>query len=240
MNDGSIKFTNKWSAIISLGLTACSATHNNPDPHKNFNKDMLEFNLMLDKKILRPAASTYKSATPNAVNTSISNFLWNLKEPFFFINYCATANAECAANSLFRFAINSTIGILGLFDIGWRIGLKKTETSLKATLKKWEIPTGDYLMLPILGPSSTRDAIAEPIAWYIDPVGYFIGFPYMFAKTIFSIINERAENLKVMDANLENTVALYFASRSLYLQKYGTDAANSAEVEEEEDDHTFK
>jgi phospholipid-binding lipoprotein MlaA len=142
---------------------------------------------------------------------------------------------ELATNSLFRFVINSTIGIGGLFDVGWKIGLEKSETSLKTTLKKWGIPTGNYIMLPILGASSTRDVIAEPVAWYIDPVCYFIGFPYMFGKAIFSFINDRAENMNIMDENLANSSALYFTSRSLYLQKYGEGDKNSDADDENND-----
>jgi phospholipid-binding lipoprotein MlaA len=221
--------------IVFLMLIACSATQNNPDPHKNFNEDALEFNLIVDKNILKPVSSTYKDVVPDGMRRCVSNFLWNLREPFFFINYCATANAENAANSLFRFVINSTIGVFGFFDVGGHVGLQKSEISHKTTLKKWGVSTGDYLVLPILGASSTRDAIAEPISWYLDPVTYFIGFPYMFAKSILSIIDDRAENSNIVNANLNNSIGLYFTLRSLYLQKYAADTSN-ANVESSTDD----
>ncbi|MDR2723856.1 MAG: VacJ family lipoprotein [Holosporaceae bacterium] len=202
-------------------LTSCSTTQDNPDPHREFNKDALEFNLIVDKNILKPVSSTYKKVTPDPVRESISNFLINSKEPFFFLNYLITAEAENAANSLFRFLINSTFGVLGFFDVGERIGLKKNETSYKKTLKKLSIPTGDYLVLPVLGSSSTRDAIAEPISWFANPVGYFIGFPYMFAMSVLSIIHERAENSTLLDSTIRDAINIYAITRSLYLQKYG-------------------
>jgi phospholipid-binding lipoprotein MlaA len=219
--------------ILSMLLAACSATRENPDPHRGFNKDMLEFNLMVDKKVLKPVAETYRCVTSDAVRESVSNFLRNLKEPFFFVNYSLAGEGECAASSLFRFSINSTIGMLGFLDVAERLGLSKKETSLKTTLKKWGVLTGDYLVLPLLGASSTRDTISEPIAWYADPVGYYIGFPYMLAKATLSIVSDRTENSNIIDANLSNTMDPYFSVRSLYLQKYGTDDVGDAEDDED-------
>ncbi|MDR0580886.1 MAG: VacJ family lipoprotein [Holosporaceae bacterium] len=207
--------------ILLFLLTSCSTTRDNPDPHKEFNKDMLGLNLAIDKNVLKPVSSTYKEVTPDVMRESISNFLINLKEPFYFLNYLVTAEGENATNALFRFVINSTIGIFGLFDIGEQIGLEKAETSHKSTLKKYGVPTGDYLVLPILGSSSTRDAIAEPISWFADPVGYFIGFPYMFAKAVLTIIHERAENSGMIDSVLRDSMDVYAITKNLYFQKYG-------------------
>jgi phospholipid-binding lipoprotein MlaA len=207
--------------ILFFLLTSCSTTRDNPDPHKEFNKDMLELNLAIDRNVLKPVSSTYKEITPDVMRESISNFLINLKEPFYFLNYLVTVDGGNAVNSLFRFIINSTVGIFGLFDIGEQIGLEKAETSHKSTLKKYGIPTGDYLVLPLLGSTSTRDAIAEPISWFADPVGYFIGFPYMLAKAVLTIIHERAENSGMMDSVLQDSVDVYAVAKNLYFQKYG-------------------
>jgi phospholipid-binding lipoprotein MlaA len=221
----------KKKLFVFLLTAACSTTPDNPDPHGVFNRDMHEFNMIVDKNVLKPVASTYKDVTPDPVRESVSNFLGNLKEPFYFVNYFVTGEAEYTANSLFRFVVNSTLGILGLFDVGAPIGLEKRETSHKSTLKKFDVPTGDYLVLPVLGPSSTRDAIAEPISWFADPVGYFIGFPYMLAKTVVSIINDRAENSELIDSTIRNSIDLYLTMKSLYLQKYG-----NADTEEDYED----
>jgi phospholipid-binding lipoprotein MlaA len=211
-------------------LAACSATPEDPDPHVEFNKDMLEFNMALDRNILKPVASTYKDVVPDVLKESVSDFLINLKEPFYCLNYLVTCDAERALNSLFRFVINSTFGIIGFFDVGEQIGLEKAETSHQTTLKKLDVPTGDYLVLPILGSSSTRDAIAEPVAWFADPVGYFIGFPYMLAKYALTTISSRAENFNLINSTIHNSMNIYSTTKSMYLQKYGDPA------EEEMDD----
>jgi phospholipid-binding lipoprotein MlaA len=148
------------------------------------------------------------------------NFLKNLHEPLYCINYLISLNGEQASNSIFRFTINSTLGLFGLFDVGADVGLKKRETSIKETLRNIEMPTGSYLVLPVLGPSSIRDAIAEPASWFIDPLGYIVGFPYMFARTLLLIIAERADNMDVFDSTLENSLDIYSMTKSMYFQKY--------------------
>jgi phospholipid-binding lipoprotein MlaA len=220
---------------ILFFLAACSATPENPDPHSEFNKDMLEFNMTLDRNVLRPVASTYKDAIPDVLKESVSDFLINLKEPFYCLNYLVTCDAEHAANSLFRFVINSTLGIIGLFDVGEQIGLKKAEISHQTTLKKLDIPTGDYLVLPILGSSSTRDAIAEPVAWFSDPVGYFIGFPFMLAKYVLTAINDRAENFNLIDSTIHSSMNIYSTTKSMYLQKYGDPTEDTDDIFPDED-----
>jgi phospholipid-binding lipoprotein MlaA len=216
-----MRITRMMYLLTFLFLVSCSQTFENSDPHEEFNRDMFELNVTLDKNILKPTAEGYQEITTEGVQKAVSNFLSNWKEPFYCLNYLARFEEEAAANSLFRFLINSIFGILGLFDIGEEMGLEKAETSHKDTLKKWEVPTGDYLVLPVFGSSSTRDAIAEPISWFADPVGYFIGFPYMLAKSILSMINERAENMELIDSTLSDSLDPYITVKSIYQQKYG-------------------
>ncbi|MDR3187181.1 MAG: VacJ family lipoprotein [Holosporaceae bacterium] len=220
---------------ILFFLTSCSSSPDNPDPYEEFNRDMHELNMAIDENILEPVASTYNEVAADPVKESVSNFFMNLKEPFYCINYAATLDAEYAANSLFRFFINSIFGAFGLFDVAEQIGLEKAETSHRDTLKKLDVPTGDYLVLPVLGFSSTRDAIAEPISWFADPVGYFIGFPYMIAKAVLSTISDRAENSGAIDDVKENSFDLYSTTKSIYLQKYGNeeDSIDEANADEQ-------
>jgi phospholipid-binding lipoprotein MlaA len=222
----------KNGLFILLLSTACSTTPDNPDPHEGFNRDMTEFNLTVDKNVLKPTATAYKEVSSDGARLSVSNFLANLREPFYFINYLATLNGEYAANSLFRFVINSTFGILGLFDVGAEIGLERNETSHKSSLKKWGVPTGDYLTLPIFGPSSTRDAIAEPISWFADPVSYFIGFPWAVAKFVASAVSDRAEHDKFVDS-IQDSMDPYSTMKSMYRQKYGNESENDEDSEED-------
>ncbi|MDR2794313.1 MAG: VacJ family lipoprotein [Holosporaceae bacterium] len=215
--------------LLLLLLVSCASDPHHDDSLEEYNRGALELNLAVDRNILRPVALTYKELLNAEVRYSVANMLSNLNEPFYGVNYVLSFEAENATNSLFRFFINSTIGILGIFDVAGTIGLPKKEVSFKDTLRKKEISTGNYLVLPILGSSSTRDAIGEPVAWMINPVGYFICFPYMLAKTILQEVSNRAENSEIIDSIIKDSMDLYSTTKNIYLQKYSVKNKNEAE-----------
>lgn len=232
-----------FRVLVLLLLVGCSTTPEDPDPHREFNEDMLDFNLTVDENILKPVSSVYKDVTANPVRQMVSNFLDNWKEPFYFVNYTLCGEGENMATSLFRFVINSTVGLLGLFDIAEEIDLDKTSTNYKETFKKLEMPHGDYIVLPIFGSSSTRDAIAEPISWFADPVSYFIGWPWMLAKAVVGAVSNRAENAEIIDSTIKDSMDIYSTTRSLYLQKYGVGERTNSfgdDSDFEEDDNDSK
>jgi phospholipid-binding lipoprotein MlaA len=206
---------------FALLLISCASDPDDTDPMEDFNRDMQEFNLALDAAVLRPSAVVYKGCVADELQSMLVNFLKNLSEPFYCVNYLISFNGEQASNSIFRFAINSIFGFGGLFDVGNEMGLKRRETSYKETLRNIEMPTGNYLVLPVFGPSSTRDALAEPISWFMDPMGYIVGFPYMFAKIALLMVTERADNFEVVDSMMKESLDLYSTANSMYFQKYG-------------------
>ena len=204
-----------------LLITACASSPENPDPHKCFNKAMLEVNLSLDGNVLKPASHVYEDVTNEPVRMMFSNFLDNLKEPFYLINYAIQADGENMASSFFRFLINSTFGLLGLFDVAELLDVPKHSTGYKDTLHKMGVPHGDYIVLPVFGFSSTRDTIAEPISWFADPVSYFIGWPWAVSKAALQMVINRHENSELIDSTIRESEDLYSKTRSMYLQKYG-------------------
>lgn len=207
--------------VFFVFLAGCSATPEDPDPHKEFNKSGMALNLALDRNVLKPAAEVYKE-TPDTMQLVVSNVLDNLREPFYFVNYGLRVDAENMIASLLRFVINSTIGFLGFFDVAAELGIPKTTTGYKETLKTIEVPQGDYLVLPVFGSSSTRDTIAEPISWFADPVSYVIGWPWSIATAVLRTISDRAQNYEALNAATNNSEdVVYQTARSFYLQKYG-------------------
>jgi len=216
-------------------VIGCASTKEQPDPHKDFNEAMLKLNLKLDEHAIRPIAEGYKKATVSPMQKGVSNFLSNLNEPFYAINYVLTTNGLKLFNSIFRFVINTTLGIGGIFDVASSMGIRKSETSHKDTWKKWRVPTGDYLVLPIFGTSSTRDAVTEPVSWFMNPLTYVISWPLSVTKAVVQVINDRAENGKMIDDTLQNSPDIYSTLRSLYMQKYGnetTDAVDESLLDE--------
>ncbi len=211
----------KLKFIPFILFSACMSTPEDPDPHRDFNEAMLEVNLSLDENVLRPASHIYRDVTNEPVRLMFSNFLDNLKEPFYLVNYAAQIDGENMASSFFRFIVNSTVGLFGFFDVAELMGVSKHSTGYKDTLHKMEIPHGDYIVLPIFGFSSTRDTIAEPISWFADPVHYVIGWPLVASKAALQFIVDRYENSDMIDSTISESENLYFKTRSMYLQKYG-------------------
>ena len=222
-------------SLVFLVLIGCASSPEDNDPYKDFNRGAFEFNRAVDKNVLKPVAITYKDVTHDGLRESISNFLFNIKEPFNFVNYVLCFDPENAITSLCRFCINSTVGAFGLFDISSELGVPKYATSHKETLKKWGVQNGNYIMLPLLGPSSTRDTIAEPVSWFMDPVGYFIGTPWMIAKAVLGAVSDRAEHGETIDAGLKDGSDPYSTVKSLYFQQYGVKSEEEKKKEKDEE-----
>ena len=222
--------------LMALLLSGCSSSTNNPDPNAQFNRDMLRLNMCINENVMQPVTDAYEFYIPTCMRYSISSFSYNWYEPLVFVNHVLALDFEKSFTSLLRFILNTTIGMFGLFDVAEQIGLERVDTNYSATLHKWGVPTGDYLVLPILGPSSTRDSIAEPISWFADPVTYLAGFPWMIARKVVSMICVYSENKDTLNATLQNSLDNYSLIRSAYMQKYGDASAvpETVEVLEEE------
>ena len=150
--------------ILLLVTTGCATTSNlsvdfNPDdPYEESNRKVFEFNNKLDKFFLRPITDFYDKATPEFAQTSITNFFANLDDIRISINNLLQGNVIESMSDITRFFINSIFGLGGFFDVASEMGLEKHSEDFGQTLGKWGAKPGPYLMLPFLGPSTTRDA----------------------------------------------------------------------------------
>ncbi len=150
--------------ILFLVFTGCTTTNNssndfNPeDPYEKSNRKVFEFNNKIDKLFLRPVTDFYDSATPEFAQTSITNFFSNLDDIGISFNNFLQGNVLDSMSDMTRFFINSIFGLGGFFDVASEMGLEKHSEDFGQTLGKWGAKPGPYLMLPFLGPSTTRDA----------------------------------------------------------------------------------
>ncbi len=150
--------------ILFLVSSGCATTKNqsndfNPeDPYEKSNRKVFEFNSKIDKLFLRPITDFYDSATPEFAQTSITNFFSNLDDIGISFNNFLQGNIVDSMSDITRFFINSIFGLGGFFDVASEIGLEKHSEDFGQTLGKWGAKPGPYLMLPFLGPSTTRDA----------------------------------------------------------------------------------
>ncbi len=147
--------------LITLTLIlfiTSQAYANEQDPWEPWNRGVFEFNETLDFYTLKPVAQAYRNVTPQVVDDAITNVFSNLGEPVVIVSDLAQGKFLAALSDTGRFIVNSTIGILGLFDVARHIGLPKHNEDLGQALAFWGVQSGPYMMLPILGPSTVRDA----------------------------------------------------------------------------------
>jgi len=239
--------------IISL-LSVCmafavNADNNDPtnikDCSQGFNRASFSFNQGLDKAILRPIALGYRKL-PNGVRTITSNFLNNLSNLVTIPNNALQGDLGKAGTNLARLGINSTIGILGMFDVAKGMGFKKYEKEdYGQTLGVMGSGPGCYLVLPILGPSTARDTLGTIVGvfggdpWYNVTVKndtqYFKDSDYYISKGTVGV-DFRAKNLEAIDNLEENSMDFYASIKSLYLQDRQKKILNSKKITETQDD----
>ena len=137
------------------------------DPLEDINRITFEFNESLDRNFLKPVAETY-SKSPKLIKKGVTNFFNNLEEVETTVNQVLQGKPMLALNDLTRFVINSTIGLGGFIDIATKIGLTRHEEDFDQTLALWGVPSGPYIMLPALGPSSLRDTLSRPFSSFLS------------------------------------------------------------------------
>src|SRR6476620_2578565 len=133
------------------------------DPFEKMNRSTFERNMRFNHSVIYPAAKTYHNVVPEPVRNSIDNFVSNLDEPFVFANDVLQLRLEAAATTVGRFAINSTVGVGGLFDVATKQKLQQQSGDFGQTLYVWGMRNSHYLVLPVIGPTNVRDLIGTTV-----------------------------------------------------------------------------
>jgi len=208
--------TRSRPAIVAgaLLLAACSVPDTPAeihDPHESYNRVMHNVNTSFDTVALRPASQVYGNVVPQPVRTRLDNASRNLGLPAALVNKLLQGKIEEAAENGFRFAINSTLGLFGLFDPAQDFGLEENEAGFGDTLAVWGVPEGAYVVLPLFGPSTERDSVGFVVDIATNPVGALFGsdakdanigltvterlnFRYSFSQTVDSILYDSADS----------------------------------------------
>lgn len=148
--------------VMVLVLGACATTQQNErvariDPLEPMNRAVFTFNENLDEYIVKPAAEAYKFVLPDVVRRGVTNFFGNIGDIFVAANNLLQGKPQEATSDMGRFLVNSTIGILGFFDVATDLGLDKHTEDFGQTLAVWGVSDGPYVVLPLFGPSTVRD-----------------------------------------------------------------------------------
>jgi phospholipid-binding lipoprotein MlaA len=187
----------------------------NPDPWEGFNRKMYGFNDALDTHALRPVASFYRRVTPGFIVEGVSNFFSNLGEPVTVINQLLQGKVRNAVSDTGRFLLNSTVGVLGLFDVAGRAQIPHHKEDFGQTLGVWGAGPGPYLVLPFLGPSTVRDLSGRGVDYADNPIGYQYSFKTHVVLFALEGVSDRAA-LIPMEGVIQGDKYLFV--RDLYLQ----------------------
>jgi phospholipid-binding lipoprotein MlaA len=230
---------NRTGLALALGaavlLSGCATTANPKDPFEKFNRAMFTFNDTVDRVALKPAATAYKNVTPTFVQTGVNNFFGNLTDLWSSLNNFAQLKGQDGLNDFMRFAVNSTLGLAGVLDIATPAGMRKHNEDLGQTLGFWGVPSGPYLMLPLLGPSTVRDTAALPGDWWGDPWTHVNDVPWRTGGIVLRAVDQRAS---VLDAsNLLEDAALdrYEFIRDGYMQRRSSKVLDTDKAQERAD-----
>jgi phospholipid-binding lipoprotein MlaA len=216
-----------------------NAAEDNGDPWEHWNRKVYTFNRTLDQKVLLPITQTYLSFTPRLVQNGAVNFFSNISDVPTMINNILQGKIRNSVSDLGRITINSTIGIAGLWDVASSLGLEKHSEDFGQTLGFWGVPTGPYMMLPVLGPKTFRGLSDYAVYPKYDVLKTVDHLPTRTLLQSLTIITARAEFIKYEDI-LRSSPDEYALIRDMYLQnrKYRVfDGRMPDEIEACEDEY---
>jgi len=206
-------------ALLASGLLAGCATSGNPkDPIEGFNRAMFAFNEGLDSAIIRPVAVGYDAVLPNPVQTGVTNFFGNVADVFIGVNNLLQGKLPDAASDFGRFAINTTIGLLGVLDVATEVGLQKHNEDFGQTFGRWGVGNGAYVVLPIFGSRTARDTVGMVLDMAADPVGNIDNNATRNTLVVLRVVNTRANLLPADKVIEEAALDKYSYLRDAYLQ----------------------
>jgi phospholipid-binding lipoprotein MlaA len=190
------------------------------DPLEPVNRAVFSFNRAADRALLRPVARGYDNVVPRPVKTGVANLLDNLSTPVWVLNHLLQGEFGQAGRQSSRFLINSTVGLLGLFDLASREGIEKRSANFNQTFGKWGVPPGPYLMLPFLGPSSARGAVAVYARYETDIIwNYFDDRRSIRDKLVALDIVDTRRRLLPLDKMIDQAPDPYIFVREGYSQR---------------------
>jgi len=203
------------------GLGGCATTGGNPeDPLEGYNRAMFSFNEGVDKAIIKPVASGYKAVVPAFARTGVTNFFANLGDVWIGVNNVLQGKFDDGVSDFGRFAMNSSLGILGLIDIASDTGMDKHNEDFGQTLGRWGVGSGAYVVLPILGPSDVRDGFSLfAVDRHGDPLAYVGNVPTRNELYGVRIVNTRAGLLDASRLMEDAALDRYSYVRGAYLQR---------------------
>ena len=193
----------RGAVVLCLLLSACAtpmAERSDPrDPYENLNRKVFVVNQVFDQVLLKPVAKGYSNYAPNFVQTTIGNFFGNLADVWTAVNNFLQGKPREGIQDTGRVAVNTVFGVAGLADVATKLGFPKHQEDFGQTLGVWGVKPGPYVMLPLFGPSTMRDAVAKPLDLYADPVNLSTRADVEYSLRAMRLVDDRARLLPTTD-----------------------------------------
>ncbi len=207
-------------AIAAAGLLAGCASSGNPkDPIEGFNRAMFAFNEGLDSVIIKPVATGYEAVLPSPVRTGVTNFFGNIADLLIGVNNLLQGKGAEGFSDIGRVVINSTVGLLGIFDVASEAGLEKHNEDFGQTFGRWGVGSGAYVVIPVFGPRTARDTAGLILDVAADPLMQLNPNADRNVLLVLRTVNERANLLPADKVVEEAALDKYSYIRDAYLQR---------------------
>jgi phospholipid-binding lipoprotein MlaA len=221
------KLTGRAALLLAAALLSASCATIPPDagsspqdPWERYNRHMDAFNDGLDRTLIRPAAQAYDALAPLPVRAGVANFLANIGDLWVGTNNLLQGKFVAGANDFGRVLVNSTLGILGIFDVATPLGFERHNEDFGQTLAVWGVDDGPYVVLPFFGPRTVRDAGGLAVDMAADPLGH--QDDHVRSRNTLTglrILDTRAELLPADRVIREAATDRYAYLREAYLQR---------------------
>ena len=207
--------------MMFLVLTGCATgpDAHPQDPLEPWNRGVYKFNDVIDTNVLKPVATTYTNVTPEPVRRGVGNFFNNIRDVWSSANAALQLRPQEAVENLFRVGVNTFLGLGGVLDVATELGIPRTRLDFGQTLGRWGVPSGPYLVLPLLGPSSVRDATGTGVQFRVNEYTAFDDSSLQTSLTVLEVVDTRAGLLRAGAMLNEAAIDKYSFMRDFYLQR---------------------
>jgi phospholipid-binding lipoprotein MlaA len=231
----------RFAALVLLSglLAGCASMPDLPmlpkpnprDPLEPLNRQTHRLNEGIDNILLKPVATLYREKVPPLARTGVSNFFGNLTDAWSAVNSLLQFRLQDAEENFARFHLNTMFGLLGIFDIASDLNIERHREDFGQTLGRWGVPSGPFIVLPLLGPSTLRDAVALPVDWRYDIISQLRPISTRSVTYAVRAVDTRSNLLRVSSVLEEASLDKYAFIRDAHLQR------RRAEVYDREEDN---
>jgi phospholipid-binding lipoprotein MlaA len=211
-----------WCLALCLALlTGCASGPNTHprDPIEPFNRGVQRFNDGVDEAVLKPVATAYREVMPDLLRTGVNNFFANLRDLWSSVNAALQLRPQEAVENFMRFNVNTLLGLGGIVDVASELQIERTTLDFGQTLGRWGIPSGPYLVLPFMGPSTVRDAVGMGVESSGDLVMGMNHVPSRNSLYALRVVETRANLLRAGTMLDQAALDKYSFTRDAYLQR---------------------